>query len=182
MAGKVIKKRMTLTKTKKKIIIFLALIFLAVISLGKGIFPKVFVINKSYSMPVGVYIIDNDTNYSVGDIVAIIPPKNIKELMLNRGYLSKSDDYLIKKIAGMEGDVYKNVNDLAYINDKYIGNVYKVDSKKRPMPNYLGEHVIQNGYFLAIADNRPNSFDSRYFGLLKITDIKYKLQPLITFK
>lgn len=176
-----VKKQVTLTKTKKKIIISGVITLFALISLGQNIFPKIFMINMSYSMPIGIYIIDNDKDYAVGDVVAIIPPKNIKDLMIERGYLEEKQ-YLIKKIAGMEGDVYKNVNDLAYVNDKYIGNIYKVDSKKRPIPNYLGQHVIPSGYFLAIADNRPNSFDSRYFGLLKVTDIKYKLQPLITFK
>lgn len=101
--------------------------------------------------------------------------------MISRGYL-KEKQYLLKEIKGLEGQKYHTVNDLAYVDDKYIGQIFKVDSQNRPLPRFLGEHTIPKGYFLPIADNRPNSYDGRYFGFLKIEDIKYKLYPLITFK
>ena len=94
----------------------------------------------------------------------------------------KEKQYLLKEIKGLEGQKYHTVNDLAYVDDKYIGQIFKVDSQNRPLPRFLGEHTIPKGYFLPIADNRPNSYDGRYFGFLKIEDIKYKLYPLITFK
>lgn len=132
-------------------------------------------------MPVGIYLITNDTNYKVGDIVAIIPPDNIKKLMITRGYL-KENQYLLKEIKALEGQRYYTKDDLAYIDNTYIGQIFEVDSNHRPLPRFLGEHIIPKGYFLPIANNRPNSFDGRYFGFLKIDDIKYKLYPLITFK
>ena len=83
--------------------------------------------------------------------------------MISRGYL-KEKQYLLKEIKGLEGQKYHTVNDLAYVDDKYIGQIFKVDSQNRPLPRFLGEHTIPKGYFLPIADNRPNSYDGRYFG------------------
>lgn len=170
-----------ITKKKKGIFFSIIIVFIINLFLLKDYLPEKFIINFSYSMPVGIYIISNDINYEVGDIVAIVPPNDVKKLMISRGYL-KENQYLLKEIKGLEGQKYHTINDLAYVDDKYIGQIFKVDSQNRPLPRFLGEHTIPKGYFLPIADNRPNSYDGRYFGFLKIEDIKYKLYPLITFK
>ena len=31
-------------------------------------------------MPVGIYMISNDVNYEIGDIVAIVPPNDVKKV------------------------------------------------------------------------------------------------------
>lgn len=170
-----------INKRQKKMVILLLFICLSLFVVFKDCIPKIFVFNDSFSMPVGLYLIDRDDDYKVGDIVVVDPPQQIKNFMITRGYLKEGND-LIKKIEGIEGDVYHTKNQSAYINAKYLGQIYKVDSNKRPVPQFLGEHVIPKDYFLAIADNRPNSFDSRYFGFLELKDIKYKVHPLLTFK
>ena len=73
-------------------------------------------------------MISNDVNYEIGDIVAIVPPNDVKKLMISRGYL-KEKQYLLKEIKGLEGQKYHTVNDLAYVDDKYIGQIFKVDSQ-----------------------------------------------------
>ena len=34
-------------------------------------------------------MISNDVNYEIGDIVAIVPPNDVKKLMISRGYLKE---------------------------------------------------------------------------------------------
>lgn len=170
-----------LTQKQKGLILSILIVLFTNIFIFRAYLPQIFIINTSYSLPVGIYLISNDKNYTKGDIVVIDPPTEIKNFMVNRGYL-KNNNYLLKKIYGMQGDIYTTKDNLSYINDKYIGTIYKVDSSNRPLPQFTGKHIIPAGYFLPIADNRPNSYDGRYFGLLNTNVIKFKVYPLITFK
>lgn len=172
---------LVIDKRKKIIILITLFTCISSIFIFNKYIPKIFVFNDSFSMPVGLYLIDRDTSYKTGDIVVIKPPKQIEDFMVKRGYLEKGND-LMKKIEGMPGDIYHTEGQLAYINEKFLGSIYKSDSQKRPIPQFLGKHIVPEDYFLAIANNRPNSFDGRYFGFLKISDIKYKVHPLITIK
>ena len=76
--------------TKKKGIFFsIIIVFIINLFLLKDYLPEKFIINFSYSMPVGIYMISNDINYEIGDIVAIVPPNDVKKLMISRGYLKE---------------------------------------------------------------------------------------------
>jgi len=115
-------------------------------------------------------------------------------------------DY-VKRCIGMPGDHIKLVNKQVFINDKPLDEPYVIhqedvavyrDNFPQGEPEYTqdakmadrayqmlhddvanGELVVPQGSYFAMGDNRDNSLDSRYWGLVPAENIVGK--PLIIF-
>jgi signal peptidase I len=115
-------------------------------------------------------------------------------------------DY-VKRCIGLPGDHIKLVNKVVYINDKPLVEPYVIhednfsiyrDDFPQGEPDYApdpkmaaraaemlrddvvnGELVIPPGFYFAMGDNRDNSLDSRYWGLVPRDNIIGK--PLVIF-
>ena len=91
-------------------------------------------INRSNSIPTGIYKLYPLENIKKGDIVTFTVSEDLKNFMLERSYIRKSTVGFIKIVAGVEGDTVE-INDNLLINGKIIKkNLSKVDSLGR---NYL---------------------------------------------
>ena len=109
--------------------------------------------------------------------------------------LDYHNDKLIKRVIGLPGDTVSYKNDKLYINGKYVketflDEAYKkkiiADKKKNSLNNskvyftddfdieLLGYTVIPEGYYFVVGDNRSNSTDSRFIGLISKKDISGK--------
>ena len=80
--------------------------------------------------------------------------------------------YLIKRVIGLPGETVTYKNNSLYINgvqheEDFISNVTTLDFSSEN----LGHNTIPENMYLVIGDNRSNSIDSRYFGLVPIEDI-----------
>ena len=114
-----------------------------------------------------------------GDIMVFYPPfetlKNTPLKLFSRltGFFCKDIAY-IKRVVGMPGDTVEIKPELSgkytvYINDKpfdepYIQSPYDYRPCTRNM--YCGPFQIPENYYLMLGDNRGNSQDGRYWGLL----------------
>ena len=115
-------------------------------------------------------------------------------------------DY-VKRVVGMPGDHIKLVNKQVFINGKAVAEPYAIhmdnylnyrDNFPLGEPDYVadpkmleranqmlrddvvnGELVVPPGNYFAMGDNRDNSLDSRYWGLVPRENITGK--PLIVF-
>ena len=114
-----------------------------------------------------------------GDIMVFYPPfetlKNTPLKLFSRltGFFCKDIAY-IKRVVGMPGDTVEIKPELSgkytvYINDKpfdepYIQSPY--DYRPCTGNMYCGPFQIPEDYYLMLGDNRGNSQDGRYWGLL----------------
>jgi len=114
-----------------------------------------------------------------GDIMVFYPP----ETELSYDFLSVfkrltgfacKDDAFIKRVIGLPGDKYEikrsfNGNYHVFINDKMLKEEYinGEDNYTECTPDtFCGPMVIPEKHYLMLGDNRGNSKDSRYWGLL----------------
>lgn len=78
-----------------------------------------------------------------------------------------SDDKLIKRIIGLPGDTIELKDNKLYINDEYIEETYlDKENLDKDNGNYA-KTTIKEGYYFVMGDNRKDSFDSRYFGVIE---------------
>lgn len=86
----------------------------------------------------------------------------------------------IKRVIGIGGDVIEGRDKMIYVNgnpqkEKYV---QYTDNDLRPISmdvrDNFGPIYIPKGKFFVMGDNRDQSFDSRYWGLVDLRDVKGK--------
>ena len=81
--------------------------------------------------------------------------------------LYKNDDYLIKRVIGLPGDMVEYKDNKLYINNKIVEENFL----HKKTSDFKLEEKIPKGYYFVVGDNRPDSLDSRYFGLVSKNEI-----------
>ena len=82
-------------------------------------------------------------------------------------------DLLIKRVIGLPGDVVEYLDNELYINYKKVDIPFEFEYTE----NFKYE-VPDDEYFV-LGDNRDNSKDSRYFGSIKLSNIKGKVSYIL---
>lgn len=123
--------------------------------------PTKLVYNGSTSAPIGLYWIDRAA-IERGDFVLVRVPKRVRNLVEARGYLPP-DVPLIKPVAGVDGDRICRRDGRISINGVVVASVQDVDAMGRPLPEWRGCHILTRRTVFLLQD-RPRSFDGRYFG------------------
>lgn len=89
------------------------------------------------------------------------------EIIVFQSPVVPSQDW-IKRVIGLPGETVSIRHDDVYINGKLYPEPFL---KYRGSKNY-GPVKVPPGYLFVLGDNRPISYDSRYFGMLKETRIR----------
>ncbi len=136
--------------------------------------------NSTDSIPIGFYWVSQVDSLAKGDIAVFRPTEEAKNIILARGWLPENG-YLLKPIVALKGDLVCAENSEIYVNGEAFGKVNLTDSKGRSLPRYSDcENLKSEQAFVAIKD-KENSFDSRYFGALNISQIEGVARPLWMF-
>ena len=160
------------------------LIFFLILSAFPGFLKSLnlFYINHTASVPVGLYIAIPALGYRNGDLIAYKDDAMLK-LAKENGWIPQDieDITFIKHIA-TPGTVYHLSKDGGfYIGGEYIGNVSTNDGRGHALPQRpKGHYVVKTGEYLAYT-RAGNSFDSRYMGEIKESQIIHRVIPLLTW-
>jgi len=124
--------------------------------------------NASSSVPLGLYRVEPGP-VRRGDLVLIRPPPAVAELAHRRGYLPKSI-YLIKYVWAIPGDQVCRFGTYVLVRGMLVVRALPRDNLGRRMPVWRGCRTLRSGEFFVLAYS-PQSFDSRYFGLVPVTSV-----------
>ncbi len=135
-------------------------------------------INMSESLPKGIYYQSEMLDLDRGDLV-LFRHATADSLGKSRGYI-RNGAQLGKRIAAIPGDRI-SVGERVIVNGVRIsGPAQPYDSMGRPMEWFCYSGVVPQGSLFVLGVT-PDSFDSRYYGFVRKTDITHTLQPLLTW-
>ena len=136
-------------------------------------------LNLTESLPVGIYVRVPKFELIRGDYIVYEPSEEIKNLIRENGWGDGKEKFL-KKVAGVSGDEYEvdEKHRIFLINGKYAGQVFKTDSAGNELPQLVGKNTVGRDEVLPCGTNL-RSFDGRYTGAIKISEIEAKVVPLI---
>lgn len=142
-------------------------------------------INASPSLPIGLYVLTNDTTAA---LVEFCPPEPYASLAIRRGYRKKGICHdgatpLLKAVVAAEGDIVELSSRGISVNGRIVPNTQPraTDTAGRPMPVWptILQRVEPRTVWVA-SNFSSRSFDSRYFGPISISSIRNRLRPLVT--
>ncbi|SDB16709.1 signal peptidase I [Fusobacterium necrophorum] len=168
------------TKTLLKRIFFQLLIciiisFIATIYLRNKIY-----INNSPSVPVGFYLKKEQDIYFKDNIVFFKVPDNVGRFLKELNLIKEENKYILKKIGGVEGDHIVIKDKKLYINDVFIYEVIEHTFHKIPLnPIENLDYILKEDEYFLIGDLKE-SYDSRYFGVVKKEQIEGKGKLLLS--
>jgi conjugative transfer signal peptidase TraF len=145
-------------------------------------------INTSRSIPVGLYWL-TERPIEKGEYVLLCPPPgNVVDEARKRGYFGAGFcpgdyAYLMKKVLAAKKDRVVLADDGVRVNGELLpfSTPLSADKQGRPLPVLRGEYELGDADLLLMTDVSPLSFDSRYFGLVKRTQIKGVIRPVFTW-
>ena len=144
--------------------------------------------NTSASVPIGLYSI---TPNSKAPFVEVCPPGPLGQLSVQRGYrrfarlegCPDGGETVLKVIVARPGDLVETSANGIKVNGIWIPNTAPAfrDSAGRALHHWpFGSYRVQPGMVWVASWYSVKSFDSRYFGPVPMSDVKYHLHPLWT--
>ena len=148
-----------------------------------------FRLNATSSLPVGVYRQVDEPIRRGSFVTFCLEDGDFIRLAKERGYLGKGScpggiKALGKEIFGLPGDVVSLQDGLISVNGATVplSGAKIVDSQGRAMPAMpkLKSGVIPAGYALLLSPHHAGGFDSRYFGLVRLSSLR-PVKPVYTW-
>ncbi|PHR19449.1 MAG: S26 family signal peptidase [Sphingopyxis sp.] len=129
-----------------------------------------FVWNASASTPIGLYYIGSRAALKRGDPVAVWLPELMRRFAAERRYLPRNIPAL-KRVAAINGDTVCAAGKHVYVEGKLTAERQSVDTKGRAMPLWEGCKTLGQGELFLLNSDAKNSFDGRYIGITKASDV-----------
>jgi conjugative transfer signal peptidase TraF len=140
---------------------------------------KRYVWNASGSVPIGLYRLQPTTDLSVTQLVAVQPPEPLATFLADQRYLPRGVP-MLKRVGALPGQTVCRDGLAITVDNIATGKARDRDSRGRLLPVWLGCHVIAAGEVFLMNWQSADSLDGRYFGVLPITAIIGRAEPLWT--
>lgn len=143
-------------------------------------------LNVSASVPIGLYWISSSPEARFAEFC---PPEPFGSMSVDRAYRRRSagcpdhGESLLKPIIARSGDLVEVNPDGIRVNGSLIPNTRPKphDAMGRPLSSWpVGSYHVASATVWVASSYNPRSFDSRYFGPIRVRDIKNRLRPLWT--
>ena len=138
------------------------------------------VYNPTDSAPRGWYLITPAVHFLVGDYVLAQIPNEAALLAAVRGYLPLTVP-LLKQVGAVVGVRVCGCNGVVYVDGLAITRTLDVDSNGRPLTGWQECGALSDGELFLLNPGNEASFDSRYFGPVKTTEVRGRATPLWTW-
>ena len=133
------------------------------------------------TLEIGDHILVNKLSYGIK--IPYLRKTLIPTGVPNRGDVAvfiypvdKSKDF-IKRVIGVGGDVVEIKNKKVFVNDTAIGDSHAVHNEEvifpksiQPRDNF-GPVKVPEGTIFVMGDNRDQSYDSRFWGFVRLEDV-----------
>ena len=136
--------------------------------------------NASASVPLGLYRIAPIARPRVGDMVAVRPSPALARFMAERRYV-EMNALLVKPVAAVAGATVCRDQLRVTIEARVAAAALQRDRFGRPLPRWSGCLRLGRDQFFLIAPSHADSFDSRYFGIVRASQIVGRVIPLWTW-
>jgi conjugative transfer signal peptidase TraF len=142
-------------------------------------------INASASLPIGLYRVTSDQS---ARLIEFCPAKPFGSLSANRAYRGKGNcpdgaEPLMKPIVAAAGDTVQLSAVGVAVNGKLLPNSAPLafDTKHRPLQRWpFGKYRVASKTVWVISSYNARSFDSRYFGPVQLSSVRFHLTPVLT--
>jgi conjugative transfer signal peptidase TraF len=135
--------------------------------------------NATASVPTGLYAIRGKASLQVGERVAILPPPELRRLLVERGYLPINVP-LLKRVAALSGQTVCRIGARIMIDGQLVGKARLTDRQGRTLPSWSGCQRLRRGDIFVMNPAAPDSFDGRYFGPLRLDTVIGRATPVWT--
>lgn len=134
--------------------------------------------NFSPSVPEGLYWLQ-DGAWVRHDLVAVAPTGKAQATLLNYGVIAPSR-VLLKRVAGVAGDTVCRSSNTISINGEPVA-IALATFANRQLPVWSGCSTLSSGQIFLLGEH-PRSFDGRYFGPSRASDVVGRSLPIWTFR
>ena len=161
---------MAVTKRIRRLVLMaITLLIATVLVLAIWLTPRPFLIwNASKSVPIGWYWVGH-RQPKLHEIAVVKLEDWPKLYASSRGYLP-TNVWLLKPVAALSPAIVCRFSRYVFVDGKLVARAKIMDRQHRILPRWKGCHTLKSDEVFLIA--RPsNSFDSRYFGSVKLSQV-----------
>jgi conjugative transfer signal peptidase TraF len=135
--------------------------------------------NASASVPIGLYRLRPASKLVVTELVAVQPPEPLATFLADRSYLPRGIP-MLKRLLALPGQKVCRDQLTITVDNIALGDARERDSRGRPLPVWQGCRAVAEGEVFLMNWQSADSLDGRYFGVLPITAIIGRAEPLWT--
>jgi conjugative transfer signal peptidase TraF len=165
-----------------------AIAFVAAIVIAAGDAFGLLISNTDSAAPAGIYRVVSGA-IKRGDLVAACLPVTVAQFGLTRGYLRTGScpgdaEAVGKIIGGMPGDRVDIEPGRVAVNGRRFRDsaTASQDSAGRPLHHVpFGRYIVAANQVWLFGFNDRRSWDSRYFGPVPLSNVRGRLQPVLTW-
>lgn len=134
------------------------------------------VINESPSLPRGLYVA-SAREIGRGSVVMLQQPDASRRYLVRLGY--PADLPLLKRVAGLPGDLVCTSPDAVRVAGQ-VARVLAADRRGTELPAWRGCRRLGREELFLLGDS-ATSFDSRYFGPVRVADVRGPYREVLTW-